>query len=318
MTTGNQTNTKGVILLGFYTPYHFKIPFFLLIFILYSLTVIANIMIVTLVSSSSSRSSLRHPMFFFLSHLSLSDMILTASIVPIMLCGIIKGQVTMSIADCITQFYFFGIALASESLLLGAMSFDRYLAVCNPLRYRSIMDQKLCLQLVSLCWGLSITISLTMAVMMSSLQFCGLNIIDHFFCDFFPILQLSCSETSTVKLGQMLIASPAAWFPFVFTVVTYVYIFITVLRIPSTSGRQKAFSTFSSHLSIVCIFFGSIIALYLVPSPAGTSFNANKFVSMLYTVVTPLLNPVIYSLRNVEIKTSLKKYMWAMRKVTKL
>ncbi|KAG8449750.1 hypothetical protein GDO86_016410 [Hymenochirus boettgeri] len=309
MDFGNQTITNVVVLLGFQIPFYFKVHFFLLIFILYSLTVAANIMIVSLVSLSPS---LHRPMFFFLSHLSLSDMMLATNIVPVMLCGIIKGEVTLSIAECIFQFTIFCISLALESLILAVMSFDRYLAVCNPLRYISIMDKKLCFQFVTLCWVLSIIISIIMYVMMSRLTFCGLNTIDHFFCDFFPILKLSCSDTSAVELEQMLIAAPTAMCPFVFIVVTYIYIFITVLRIPTTVGRQKAFSTFSSHLTVVSIFFGSLISLYLFPSQKESSINANKIVSFMYIVFTPLFNPLIYSLRNKKIRNSLQKYLRAI------
>ncbi|KAG8449749.1 hypothetical protein GDO86_016409 [Hymenochirus boettgeri] len=298
--------TNFIVLLGFQIPYHYKIPFFLLVLILYSLTLAANIMIVSLVSL---RPSLHRPMFFFLSHLSLSDMILTTNIVPVMLTGIIRGEVTLSIAECIIQFTFFCISLAYESLLLAVMSFDRYLAVCNPLRYMSIMDKKLRFQFVSLCWGLSIIIAISAFEMISRLKFCGPNIIDHFFCDFFPILKLSCSDTTAIVLEQMLIAAPTAFCPFVFIVVTYIYIFITVLRIPTTVGRQKAFSTFSSHLTVVSIFFGSLISLYLFPSQKESSIDANKIVSFMYIVVTPLFNPLIYSLRNKEIRNYLQKYL---------
>uniref|UniRef100_A0A803KB70 Olfactory receptor n=1 Tax=Xenopus tropicalis TaxID=8364 RepID=A0A803KB70_XENTR len=246
------------------------------------------------------------------SHLSLSDILLTTTIVPIMLCGILRGEVILSVTDCITQFNFCGIALVSESLLLAVMSYDRYLAICNPLRYMSIMNSRLQLQLVTLCWFFSITISVAVSSMIGRLNFCGPNIIDHFFCDFIPILQLSCSDTSAVELKQRLIAAPAAVISIVFIVGTYIRIFIAVLKIPSTSGRQKAFSTFSAHLTVVCIFFGTLIGLYVTP-PSGNYLNANKVVSVLYAVVTPLSNPIIYSLRNSEIRMACKKYI-AIRK----
>ncbi|KAE8587822.1 hypothetical protein XENTR_v10022124 [Xenopus tropicalis] len=279
----NQTTPRPVILLGFHVFSYLKIPLFLLIFILYSLTLIGNVIIVTLVSSSPT---LHHPMFFFLIHLSLSDILLTTTIVPIMLCGILRGGVILSVADCITQFNFFGTALASESLLLAVMSYDRYLAICNPLRYMSIMVKKLQHQLATLCWFFSITISTAVSSMIGRLNFCGPNIIDHFFCDFFPILQLSCSDTSAVELEQILIAAPAAVIPILLIVKTYICIFITVLRIPLTLGRKKAFSTFSSHLTVVCTFFGTLIGLYVAP-PNGNYLKTNKVVSVLYAVVTP-------------------------------
>uniref|UniRef100_A0A6I8QWX9 Olfactory receptor n=1 Tax=Xenopus tropicalis TaxID=8364 RepID=A0A6I8QWX9_XENTR len=309
MNIRNQTTPRPVILLGFHVFYNLKIPLFLLILTLYCLTLIGNIIIIALVSLSPT---LHHPMFFFLSHLSLSDILLTTTIVPIMLCGILRGGVSISLAGCITQFNFFCTALASECYLLVVMSYDRYLAICNPLRYMSIMNTKLRVQLVVLCWFLSFTISTTGALSVSSLNFCGPNIIDHFFCDFFPILQLSCSDTSAVELEQILIAMPTVVMPVVFIVGTYICIFIAVLKIPSTSGRQKAFSTFSSHLSVVCIFFGSLICLYVAP-PSGNLLTTNKVVSVLYTVVTPLSNSIIYSLRNSELRVAFKKFIGAVK-----
>ncbi|KAG8449748.1 hypothetical protein GDO86_016408 [Hymenochirus boettgeri] len=282
------TTSTNVILLGFHIHNHFKLPFFVLILNLYSMTVVANIMIIVLVSSSQF---LHHPMFFFLSHLSLSDMILTTTIVPLMLTGIMKGQVALSVAACIIQFNFFCIALGSESLLLAVMSFDRYLAICNPLQYMIIMDKKLRIHLVSLCWCSSVAIAVTLALTISTLTF----------------------YTTALELEQKLLATPSSVFPFLFSIVTYIYIFITVLRIPTTSGKQKAYSTFSSHLTIVCIFFGSLIGLYLVPSPNRNPFSAHKVVSLHDTVVTPLFNPLIYTTRNADIKASLKKYLWVFK-----
>ncbi|OCT66430.1 hypothetical protein XELAEV_18042680mg [Xenopus laevis] len=314
MNMSNQAIPSPFILVGFRAFHKFKIPLFLLIFILYSLTLIGNLMIVALVSSSPT---LHHPMFFFLSHLSLSDILLTTSIVPIMLCGILRGEVTLSIVGCFAQFNFFCASLALEILLLTVMSFDRSLAICNPLKYMSIMNKKLEHQLVALCWLFSFAVAITLSSTTGSLIFCGPNIIDHFFCDFFPILQLSCSDTSAVELEQVLIASPVAVIPDVFIVGTYICIFIAVLKIPSTTGRQKAFSTFSSHLTVVCIFFGSLICLYVAP-PSGNYLTINKVVSMLFTVVTPLSNCVIYSLRNSELRMAFKKYIDTMTTHTSL
>ncbi|OCT66432.1 hypothetical protein XELAEV_18042682mg [Xenopus laevis] len=186
MHSRNQTSPRPIILLGFHVFYHFRIPLFLLIFILYSLILIGNVMIIALVSTSPS---LHHPIEVTLAFgdsalsefVSLSDILLTTNIVPLMPCGILRGEVTLSVVDCITQVNFCGIALTSESFLLAVMSYDRYLAICNPLRYILIMDKKLCLQLVSLCWFLSVTISIAVSTLISKLPFCGPNIIDHFF-----------------------------------------------------------------------------------------------------------------------------------------
>ncbi|OCT66431.1 hypothetical protein XELAEV_18042681mg [Xenopus laevis] len=234
-----------------------------------------------------------------------------------MLCGILRGEVTLSITDCITQFYFCGIALTSEILLLAVMSYDRYLAICNPLQYIVIMVKKRCDKLVTLCWLFGITVSAAGSSMIRTLHFCGPNLIDHFFCDFFPLLQLSCSDTSAVELEQVFLAVPFVVSPIVYIVGTYICIFITVIRIPSTLGRKKAMSTFSSHLTVVCTFFGTLISVYVAPA-SGNYLNTNKVVSVLYAVVTPLFNPVIYSLRNSEIRLAFKKYIGTVKRDTSL
>ncbi|OCT68860.1 olfactory receptor 226 [Xenopus laevis] len=306
MSRNNQTQIiQHIVLLGFQIPQSFKIPFFLLLFILYSVALSSNITILILVSSSPS---LHHPMFFFLSHLSLSDIILTTSIVPTMLHGILRGQLSIPIPACITQLQFLGIALTSECLILAMMSYDRYLAICYPFHYLSVMNSKLQIWLAICCWVLSFTISFLTVIFVSKLEFCGSNFISHFFCDFAPLLQLSCTDTSAVELENLVVAVPTTLLPVLFITATYICIFITILRIPSIKGRQKAFSTCSSHLSVVAIYFGTLVALYVAPS-SDHSLNANKVLSLLYAVVTPLFNPMIYCLRNKEIKTALKKFL---------
>ncbi|OCT68859.1 olfactory receptor 226 [Xenopus laevis] len=305
MRNNNQTFFQQVVLLGFQVPYSFKIPFFFLLLLLYSVTLIGNVTIVGLVSSSPK---LHRPMFFFLSHLSMSDMILTTDIIPIMLHGILKGGATIPISACITQLQFFGIALTSECLILAVMSYDRYLAICSPFHYITIMGSKLQYWLVISCWLLSFTISFVTVLFISKLEFCGSNIINHFFCDFAPLLQLSCSDTSEVILENLVLATPTTLLPVLFITATYICIVVTILRIPSITARQKVFSTCSSHLSIVGIFFGTLVALYVVPSN-GHSLNANKVLSLLYTVVTPLFNPLIYCLRNQEIRFALQRHL---------
>ncbi|KAG8453210.1 hypothetical protein GDO86_000004 [Hymenochirus boettgeri] len=298
MDLGNQTHIKLVLLLGFQALHNFSILFFILIAILFSLTVTGNAMIVTLVSWSSS---LHHPMFFFLKQLSVSDIMLTIAIVPNLLHGILKGQITMSFTACIVQFHFFSTAIASECLLLAVMSYDRYLAICEPLRYISIMHTAFRTWLVLICWFSGFIATLVVVLLINRLKFCGPNTINHFFCDFTPILELSCSDVSALKLGQMLLSAPLTMIPAIFITATYICIFITILRIPSMSGRQKAFSTCSSHLAVVGMFYGSLIALYVVPS-GGNLFSADKVLSLLYTAFIPLFNPIIYSLRNQEIR----------------
>uniref|UniRef100_A0A803JZW1 Olfactory receptor n=1 Tax=Xenopus tropicalis TaxID=8364 RepID=A0A803JZW1_XENTR len=309
MNLENKTTDKAILLLGFQMLYAYKIIFFLLVLTFYSLTIIVNVMIVALVSSSPC---LHHPMYFFLSNLSISDLILTTTIVPNMLYGLLRRGVTMSIAACITQVQFFGIAIVSECLLLAVMSYDRYLAICNPLQYVLIMSNRHRFQLVIFCWSVSMGVSCVTILLISRLDLCGPNIIYHFFCDFAPILRISCSETFGLEFLQKFFAFTITVLPLVFISVTYVHIIISILKIQSSSGRQKAFSTCSSHLAVVGTFFASLISLYVVPS-TGNTLNANKILSLLYTVITPLFNPIIYSLRNLEMRATLGKCLGTFR-----
>ncbi|XP_075433912.1 olfactory receptor 11A1-like [Ascaphus truei] len=248
-------------------------------------------------------------MYFFLCNLSLSDILLITNIVPQMLQVILEEGATISFTSCITQLYINGVSASAECFLLTVMSYDRYLAICNPLHYSSIMGASLCYTLVTLCWMLGFMLILIAAWLICELQFCGPNVIDHFYCELGPLLELSCSDTSIVEIAMFVETLPIIIFPFVFVLLTYVYILLTILKIPSTTGKQKAFSTCSSHLAVVCTYYGTLIAKYMVPS-RGHLQNLNKVLSLLYTVVTPLFNPIIYSLRNKEIRAALRKCIW--------
>ncbi|XP_075433833.1 olfactory receptor 5G29-like [Ascaphus truei] len=267
------------------------------------MTLTGNLLIIVLVSSSHK---LHSPMYFFLSHLSLCDILITATIVPNMLHGILEEGATISFNGCITQFYIFCVSSATECLLLTVMSYDRYLAICHPLRYTSIMDIRLQYHLVFWSWFLGFTLTLFIVTQLGMLPFCGPNTIDHVFCDIVPLLELSCIDSSFLKLEDVVVSIPLTFFSFIFIIVTYVSIFLTILRIPSTSGRQKAFSTCSSHLTVVSLYYVTLITIYQVPS-TGHSINFNKVLSLLYIVLTPLFNPIIYSLRSQDIRAAFKK-----------
>ncbi|XP_075434342.1 olfactory receptor 11A1-like [Ascaphus truei] len=299
----NQTIDTEFLLLGFQNLHNFKILLFTMFLVTYIMTLSSNLLIITLVSTSHQ---LHSPMYFFLAHLSVTDILLTMVIVPNMLRLIWGEGGTMSVAGCVSQFHLFAFSEASESLLLTVMSYDRYLAICHPLRYTTIMNFKLCLQLVIWSWLLGLAVTIILILPISQLQFCGPNVIDHFFCDFAPLVKNSCSDISFIVIEVFVLTFPVDVLPFVFIIVTYVCICLTILRIPSTTGRQKAFSTCSSHLTVVGTFYGTLIIIYVIPS-RGHTFNINKVLSLLYTVVTPFFNPIIYSLRNQEIKTALRR-----------
>ncbi|XP_075061707.1 olfactory receptor 5P55-like [Mixophyes fleayi] len=301
----NQTTINEFILLGFLGLHSSRIPLFMFLLIIYGATLAGNLLIIILVSTTSN---LHSPMYFFLSHLSICDVAFTTSIAPNMLHLILNSGGTISVSGCIIQFYAFGVPSTTECLLLTVMSYDRYLAICKPLHYSTTMNFSFCFHIIGWCWALGFMISLIFVILMSNLYFCGPNVIDHFFCDFAPLVELSCSDTSILELVLFSIATPETLVEILFIISTYVCIAISIRKISSDSGRQKAFSTCSSHLAVVCTYYGTLIAVYVSPS-RGQSSSAKKILSLLYTVVTPLFNPIIYSLKNQEMRTSIRKRM---------
>uniref|UniRef100_A0A6I8PMB9 Olfactory receptor n=1 Tax=Xenopus tropicalis TaxID=8364 RepID=A0A6I8PMB9_XENTR len=290
----NQSSVISFLLLGFQNIHVINVLLFDLFLWIYILTLVGNFLIIILVITVSA---LRSPMYALLSQLSLADVLLSTSITPNFLRLLLNGGGTISATGCITQFYFYSVAGSSEFYLLTAMAYDRYLAICSPLHYASIMGFRLCLYMSLCSWGLALIMSLVMTLLTFSLQFC-----DDYFCDFSPLLELSCTDYKVVvKLTQMILTMPFVLLPFCFIIYTYVSIGLAILRISSTEGRHKAFSTCSSHLIVVCMYYGTILIVYMVPSK-GHNFNIDKILSLLYTVGTPFFNPVVYSLRNKDIK----------------
>ncbi|XP_075199374.1 olfactory receptor 5G29-like [Anomaloglossus baeobatrachus] len=306
----NSTSVIEFLLLGFPDLNYYKLPFFSIILLMYCVTMCENLVIIFLVSTSQR---LHSPMYFFLGHLALSDIIQLSNIVPKMLDAVIKEGSAIPFAGCLTQFYLYGVSVSAGCFLLTAMSYDRYLAICKPLHYVSLMSPLLRYGLIVSSWGLSFIIVLVTLVLVCDIDFCGSNVINHFFCDLAPLLELSCSDTTGVGIDIIIHSVIIIVLPFLFVIITYVYIFITIFGIPSTSGRQKAFSTCSSHLLVVSTYYGSIFIIYIVPY-RGHSVPTNKFISLVYIVMTPFLNPLIYSLRNKEIQASVTIYLMVFRK----
>ncbi|XP_063305960.1 olfactory receptor 10AG1-like [Pelobates fuscus] len=291
-------NITTVILLGFQNLHNLNIVFFFIILTIYCLTIFGNLLIILL---STCKSGLHSPMYIFLTQLSLSDILLTTDIIPNMLHVLLNKRGTMYFSACIIQFYFFGVSETSECLLLTVMAYDRYLAICKPLQYNVLMNHASCLKLLIMSWSLSFTLMLIETINIYKLYFCGPHIIDHFFCDFYPLLELSCSDVSRVKTEVTILCIPVIICPFMIIIVSYIYIIFTILKIKSINGRQKAFSTCSSHLTVVSIFYGALIGIYALPTGEST----RKVSSLLYTIVIPFLNPIIYSLRNKDIKKAI-------------
>ncbi|XP_068129386.1 olfactory receptor 5P55-like [Hyperolius riggenbachi] len=310
----NMTRISSIHIFGFQTRESISCLVFFLFLMVYSLTVCGNFLIIMLVSSCRI---LHSPMYFFLTQLSVSDIILVTSIVPNIFQGALLKEFTLSLSDCITQFYFFATAGTAECFLLTVMSYDRYLAICKPLHYNLIMSHFFCWMTVLACWTLSILALLLLILKIIRLEFCGPDILDHFFCDLHPILELSCTDISSITVHVMFTSTFFVVIPFIIIITSYVCIIVAIFRIPSITGRQKAFSTCSSHLTVVFIYYGTLICVYLVPS-GGQSLNVSKFLSLMYTVVTPLMNPIIYSLRNKELKKAFEQLTSSLSTENKL
>ncbi|XP_063785687.1 olfactory receptor 10A3-like [Pseudophryne corroboree] len=258
-----------------------------------------NSMIIVLVSN---RPQLHSPMYFFLQQLSCSEIVFMTVTVPNMLRVIWLEGATVSVIGCIAQTCIYCAVGTTECHLLTVMSYDRYLAICSPLRYTTIMNNILQNSLVIYCWVFGLLVTQVHLSFLWQLQFCGPHIIDHFFCDLVPFVELSCSYTKELQVEILIMAIPTMLIPIILIFLSYICVFITILGISSTTGRKKTFSTCSSHLSVVTVFYGTMIAIYTVPAN-GRSLTLNKFIALLYIVITPLFNPFVYSLRSKEIRS---------------
>ncbi|OCT91021.1 olfactory receptor 11L1 [Xenopus laevis] len=303
MNEKNQTLVSEIVLLGFQNLHNFKIPLFSLFLLIYILTVWENVLIIVLVSSSRN---LQSPMYFFLQQLSLSDLLGCTNIVPILLQTVVYNGAKLTFVGSMMQLYIFCAMVNLECFLLAVMSYDRYVAICIPLRYTSIMSHRVCVTLIALLWLSALSITLIYHNIIWALDFCDQNTINHFFVDLFPLLELSCSDTFSLQIEVVILSVPVVFIPFILIIVSYMCIAHAILKIVSNTGRQKAFSTCSSHLAVVFIFYGTLIAIYVVP-PRNQSQTMSKVLSLLYTIVIPLINPIIYSLKNTDIKETIRK-----------
>ncbi|KFZ49986.1 Olfactory receptor 11A1, partial [Podiceps cristatus] len=299
----NKTVVTEFILLGFGNGPELGCLLFLMFLSIYIVTITGNILIIVLMAANRH---LHAPMYFFLGNLACLEICYSSSILLRMLFSYLVGDRSISVNGCFAQFYFFGCLAAAECYLLAVMSYDRYLAVCKPLHYPSCMNGKVCLQLGAACWLSGFLSNSILIFLISRLDFCGPNTIDHFFCDSFPIIKLSCSDTHVAELVTSIVAGVCSVLPFLLTFSSYLYIIITVVRIPSVTGRKKAFSTCSSHLTVVIPFYWSILTVYVLPHH-DSQISPNKVFSVFYTIIPPLVNPLIYSLKNKEVKEALQK-----------
>ncbi|KAM9294467.1 olfactory receptor 5V1-like [Gastrophryne carolinensis] len=303
MCRNNQTEVTTFLLLGFQSLHNLKVLLFTLVLLVYTVILIGNLLIIILVTTNNQ---LQVPMFYFLKHLALVDLMFTTNIVPNMLYIIIMegGQINKNV--CFIQYYIHCIGIYTQSVILSVMSFDRYLAVCQPLRYSSVMSPKLCTSLAFCSWAAGFVLIPSEFLLIFQLHFCKSNTIDHFFCDFAPFLSLSSSDTNIVRWQDFTISVFLIFLPFLFVIVSYICIFVTIFNITTAAGRKKAFSTCSSHLATVSTHYGALVTIYIFTA-RGHSLNENKWRSLLYTVLTPFINPLLYSFSNQEFRKVLKK-----------
>ncbi|XP_004443682.1 PREDICTED: putative olfactory receptor 8G3 pseudogene [Ceratotherium simum simum] len=305
MDPGNHSTVTEFILAGLTDHAELQLPLFFLFLGIYVVTVVGNLGMITLIGLSSH---LHTPMYYFLSSLSFVDLCQSSVITPKMLVNFMTEKNIIPYPECMTQLYFFIFFGIAECHMLATMAYDRYVAICNPLLYNVIMSSHICFCLTVGVYSLGIIGSTVHTGFMLRLLFCKTNVINHYCCDLFPLLELSCSS---IYINELLVLGLSAFnilIPALTILASYMFILSSILRIRSTEGRSKAFNTCSSHISAVAVFFGSLAFMYLQPSSVS-SMDQGKVSSVFYTIIVPMLNPLIYSLRNKDVKFALKKIL---------
>ncbi|KAM6216389.1 olfactory receptor 6C4 [Rhynchocyon petersi] len=298
----NWTAFTEFILLGLTNKPELQVVTFIFLFLTYILSILGNL---TIIALTLLDPHLQTPMYFFLRNFAFLEIAFTSIFIPRFLTSMTTGNKVISFAGCLTQ-YFFAIFLgATEFYLLASMSYDRYVAICKPLHYMSIMSSKVCVQLVFCSWLGGLIAILPPIILMSQVDFCVSNVLNHYYCDYGPLLELACSDTSFLELLVILLAAVTLVITLMLVTLSYTYIIRTILRFPSTQQRKKAFSTCSSHVIVISLSYGSCMFMYINPS-AKELGNFNKGIAVLITSVTPLLNPFIYTLRNQQVKKAFK------------
>lgn len=291
------------VFLGLSSQPEMQLILFIMFLFFYLLTVAGNVIIITVIQIEPR---LQTPMYFFLTNLSFLDICYISTNVPQMLSNLVGKKKTIPFSSCATQMYFslsFGMI---ECVLLGVMAYDRYVAICHPLHYTVIMNRSTCVQLAAISWSSSFLSSMVINVLTLSLPYCGPNVLNHFFCEVPSILRLACTDTSFTEMVVFIFSIIIVFIPFLLIVVSYARILLSLLRMQSASGRHKALSTCASHLTVVALFYGTAIFVYMRPQ-SKSSRAGGKIIAVFYTVITPMFNPLIYSLRNQDVKGALRK-----------
>ncbi|XP_025874138.2 olfactory receptor 2A5-like [Vulpes vulpes] len=307
----NQSWVTEFVLVGFQLSAEMEVLLFWIFSLLYIFSLLANGVILGLICLDLR---LHTPMYFFLSHLAVIDMSYASNNVPKMLVNLVNQKRTISFVPCVTQtFLYLGFA-ATECLVLVAMSYDRYVAICHPLQYTVIMSWRLCMVLAVTSWVFSFLLALVHLILILRLPFCGPHEINHFFCEILSVLKMACADT---RLNQVVIFGTCVFIlvgPLCLVLVSYSCILFAILRIQSGEGRRKAFSTCSSHLCVVGLYFGSAIVMYMAPK-SNHPEEQQKILSLFYSLFNPMLNPLIYSLRNTEVKGALRRVLYRQRHI---
>ncbi|KAM6158280.1 LOW QUALITY PROTEIN: olfactory receptor 10AG1-like [Rhynchocyon petersi] len=304
---GNETKLMEFGLLGFADVPNLQWFLFGFFFIIYIIILINNGTIF-LNKNTKIDPSLQSPVYFFLANLSFLEICYVSVILPRMMMNLATQRRKISLLACAAQMCFFLILGTTECLLLAVMAYDRYVAICNPLRYPLLMNHSVCIQLVTSSWITAVPVQVGQTYQIFSLRFCGSNQINHFFCDIPPVLKLGCGEIFINEILEFIITVLFAVVPFLLIVTSYSKIISTILKLSSAASRAKAFSTCSSHLMVVLLFFGSESVSYLRPN-TGHSETTDKVCSLFYTILTPMFNPIIYSLRNKDVVMALRKFV---------
>ncbi|XP_026542411.1 olfactory receptor 1019-like [Notechis scutatus] len=309
MDKGNGSAFSEFILQGLTDNPKMQLVLFTVFLLIYIITVLGNLGMILLIFT---KPQLHKPMYYFLGNLSFVDLCCASTIAPKMLVDLLSETKRISYSGCVTQLFVFAILADAECLLLAVMAYDRYVAICNPLLYPTVMSKKACQKIISIVYFTVLLDSMIQTSCTFQLSFCSSNIINHFFCDEPPLLMLSCSDTYITEVVLFTIVGFGEASSIGMILVSYVYILATILRMRSADGRHKAFSTCTSHLTAVGIYHGTILFMYFRPN-SSYSMDQDKWASMFYTVVIPMLNPLIYSLRNKEVKDAVPKslgYIW--------
>ncbi|XP_039197075.1 olfactory receptor 1052-like isoform X2 [Crotalus tigris] len=293
---GNSTWVTEFILTGLTEDPHLQLILFVIFFAIYAITLMGNVGMIVLIRTSPQ---LHTPMYFFLTSLSFLDTCYSTTVTPKFLSNLLKEKKSISFASCFTQLYFYAIFATTESYLLAVMAYDRYVAICSPLLYLMIMSQRKCVQLIAVAYIAGIINASIHIIAMSKLSFCGPNFIKNFYCEGPPLFALSCSDISLNYLLVFILVGFNLIITSLTVLTSYTYILVTILKIHSATSRKKAFSTCTSHLMVITIFYGCLSFMYVRPS-SRQNYNLDQMASVFYVVVTPMLNPLIYSMRNQE------------------